>query len=558
MHPRPIHPLPDQLINQIAAGEVVERPASIVKELIENSLDAGAGAIRVEIRGGGIDYIAVEDDGCGIPREQLALALQRHCTSKITQAADLNGIVSLGFRGEALASITAVADVTLTSRTFDAAYAYTVHAPPGGALMAPSPAGRPPGTTITVRDLFANIPARRAFLRRPTTELLSIQQLVRGIAFCSPGVSFTLNYAQRRQWYAPAAQDDRTNALRWRAIFGAEFAREARFIDVATSALRVHGWIGPAASARGQADLQFLAVNGRLIRDRQLLHAIRTAFGDALAPGRYMCFAVHLEIDPAAVDVNVHPNKTEVRFRQVREVHDLLYAATRQALAQDASSRAAEPATYARNVASTHAPDVAEVRAAPPVWRPITEVATTDNAAGTVDTLIECQYLPMLSENGSLELIDVLSLVCEVLAAHQAPADARSLSFPVRVPTLPRLGPDLALSAFAQLGLEFAAIGPHSWVLRTVPAALPELDGEILVASLLRDPDFGTKPPVAAARACTRALRIPDAMPARRLWAARWHAELAARSIDFARHRRVLNAATVAHVFASMAPSSNA
>ncbi len=551
--PRPIRPLSDQLINQIAAGEVVERPASIVKELLENSLDAGASAIRIDLRGGGIDYIAVEDDGHGIAQDQLVLALARHCTSKISQREDLDGILSLGFRGEALASISAVAEVTLTSRVADATHAWTLHSQPSRAPTT-SPASRAIGTTITVRDLFATIPARRHFLRRATTELLTIQQLIRGIAFCVPGVGFTVNYEQR-QWHAPAAKDERSNALRWRAIFGAEFAREARFVEISTTDLRLYGWLGPPALARGQSDLQFLAVNGRLIRDRQLAHGIRAAFGDSLATGRYAAFALHLEVAPHEVDVNVHPSKTEVRFRRLRDVHDLLYAATRQVLTQGPQPAPVEPVVYPTAPASLSVLRVAEdSRLAGDLYVPrdrgVAAGGPSPNPLPTGGELIGGQFLAVM-EAGSTTIYDFLTLIRELINPARAPVASRVLTFPNRVPAPPGPGFGLDLAAYADYGFEFAAIGPTAWALRAVPAVLPELDGEALVRQLLCDPGFADAPLAAAARASASALRIPLEMPSRAAWIASWRERASSAGFELNRYQRTLDAVALTKIFAS-------
>ena len=559
--PRPIRPLSDQLINQIAAGEVVERPASIVKELLENSLDAGASAIRIDLRGGGIDYIAVEDDGQGIPKDQLGLALARHCTSKISQREDLDGILSLGFRGEALASISAVAEVTLTSRVADATHAWTLHSQPSRAPTT-SPASRAIGTTITVRDLFATIPARRHFLRRATTELLTIQQLIRGIAFCVPGVGFTVNHEQR-QWHAPAAKDERSDALRWRAIFGAEFAREARFVEISATDLRLYGWLGPPALARGQSDLQFLAVNGRLIRDRQLAHGIRAAFGDLLATGRYAAFALHLEVAPNEVDVNVHPSKTEVRFRRLRDVHDLLYAATRQVLTQGSQPAPAAPVVYPTAPPSLSVLRIAEAsRVADNLSVPRDQsvapgVARTDPLpTPSGGELIGGQFLAVM-EAGITTIYDFLTLIRELIDPARAPVASRVLTFPCRVPAPPGPGFGLDLAAYADYGFEFAAIGPTAWALRAVPAVLPELDGEALVRRLLCDPGFANAPLAAAARASASALRIPLEMPSRAAWIASWRERASCAGVALNGYQRILDAVALTKIFASPPPRAD-
>lgn len=533
--PRHIHALPDHLINQIAAGEVVERPASIVKELLENSLDAGASTLRVEVRGGGADSLSVSDDGHGIPREELALALTRHCTSKIQRAEDLSAILSLGFRGEALASIAAVAEVVLTARELDASHAWAVHTQPGQAIPLPVPASRSRGTTVVVRNLFATVPARRQFLRRATTESLVIQQLLRGLAFCAPAVGFSLDFDERRQWQAVAARDERSAAQRWRAVFGAEFARDARFIERMAGDMRVYGWVGPPELARAQADLQFLAVNGRLVRDRQIVHGIRMAYADALPAGRYASFALHLELPPSEVDVNVHPGKTEVRFRHLREVHDLFFSATRQALTGVISAvHAAAPELVVRparevlsslpasersfrNQASADTGHSAEGALAPMAM----QIQDRAEQAPPKPALLGGRYLPVIENGGALRIHDVVALL-EAALELATPLPRQVLTFPVRVPTPPGPTSGLALAELSRFQIEFAAVGPTTWVLRALPGWLPAVDAAAFVRALLQDRDFPGNAHSALARALAGALEVPPLVDARAAWLDAW------------------------------------
>jgi len=533
--PRHIHALPDHLINQIAAGEVVERPASIVKELLENSLDAGASTLRVEVRGGGADSLSVSDDGHGIPREELALALTRHCTSKIQRAEDLSAILSLGFRGEALASIAAVAEVVLTARELDASHAWAVHTQPGQAIPLPVPASRSRGTTVVVRNLFATVPARRQFLRRATTESLVIQQLLRGLAFCAPAVGFSLDFDERRQWQAVAARDERSAAQRWRAVFGAEFARDARFIERMAGDMRVYGWVGPPELARAQADLQFLAVNGRLVRDRQIVHGIRMAYADALPAGRYASFALHLELPPSEVDVNVHPGKTEVRFRHLREVHDLFFSATRQALTgvisvvhSAAPELAVRPAREVlsslpasersfRNQASADTGHSAEGALAPMAM----QIQDRAEQAPPKPALLGGRYLPVIENGGALRIHDVVALL-EAALELATPLPRQVLTFPVRVPTPPGPTSGLALAELSRFQIEFAAVGPTTWVLRALPGWLPAVDAAAFVRALLQDRDFPGNAHSALARALAGALEVPPLVDARAAWLDAW------------------------------------
>ncbi len=556
MHvPSPIRALPDFLINQIAAGEVVERPASIAKELIENALDAGARALRLEVRGGGVELLSLADDGHGIPRDELVLALTRHCTSKITSAEDLTAIRTLGFRGEALASIAAVAHLSLVSRAVDASHGWRVESRPGARPELPEPSPRANGTTVTVRDLFASVPARRQFLRRTVTETLVIQQLLRGLAFCQPDVSFQLTIDDKRQWSAPAAHDERSAAQRWRAVFGAEFARDARFIDVRAAGMRVFGWVGPAPLARAQTELQMLAVNGRLVRDRQVAHGVRIAYGEQVPAGRHPCYALHLELDPADVDVNVHPGKTEVRFKRLREAHDLVFSAVRQALTGETANATAEEFFAA--------PQVREARAA---WQaPETERGGTRQVpaeAGAMarparaavgmtaptrreDALIGERYL-LVPADGGVEVIDLPALLQALQRTGLLQAGA-ALPFPVRVPTPPGPAAALMLADLDSAGCEFTQVAPTAWVLRRLPAGLPDIEATEFVHRLLHDHAFPDDTPQALVRALAKALIIP-AWADRADWMAAWLERFPA--FDPAPYRRPLAARALADLFA--------
>ena len=326
--PTPIRTLSSVLANQIAAGEVVERPASVVKELVENALDAEARTIAVELETGGARLIRVRDDGFGIPSGELVLALSRHATSKIATLDDLDRIRSMGFRGEALPSIASVSRLVLASRPRDADGGARVRVD-GGTVSAVEPAAAKAGTVVEVRDLFFNVPARRKFLRTPRTELRHAEDAVRRLALARPDVSFTLHHDARRVVEATHRMEP---VRRLSRLVGEEFAAGALQIDFDAGDLSMHGFLGPPGVARARPDLQFLFVNGRSVRDDVVRHAVRTGFGDALAGGQYPAFVLHLGIDPAAVDVNVHPTKHEVRFREPRHVHDFVRHAIARAL----------------------------------------------------------------------------------------------------------------------------------------------------------------------------------------------------------------------------------
>lgn len=326
--PKPlIQILPPQLANQIAAGEVVERPASVVKELVENSLDAGATHIQIEIEKGGAQLIQIRDNGCGIGKQDLSLALARHATSKISSLEDLEAILSLGFRGEALASISSVSRLTLTSRPAYQNEAWQAYAQGREMEVEIQPASHPVGTTISVANLFFNTPARRKFLRTDKTEFAHIDEVVRRIALAKPTVTFSLSHNDKKVRYYKAVADNSQleRQKRVAAICGEAFIRQASYIDWQHNDLHLYGWVGDPALAGTQPELCYSYVNGRMMKDKTINHAIRQAYGERLAKEHYPAFVLFLDIDPNQVDVNVHPAKHEVRFHQGRLVHDFIY-----------------------------------------------------------------------------------------------------------------------------------------------------------------------------------------------------------------------------------------
>lgn len=325
-----IQKLTSLLANQIAAGEVIERPASVVKELVENSLDASATQIDIEIEQGGARLIRVRDNGAGIHQEDLPLALSRHATSKIHQPEDLSQIMTLGFRGEALASIASVSRLALTSALAKSAgWQVAVQGDDAAAL---APAAHPQGTTVEVRDLFFNTPARRKFLRAEKTEFDHIDELIKRMALSSFSVGFTLKHNQRvvRQYF-PASSANASERLG--ALCGAAFVENAVHIEAEGAGMRLSGWLGLPTFTRSQGDLQYFYVNGRMVRDKLVLHALKQAYHDVLYRGRYPAYILFLEIAPTQVDVNVHPTKHEVRFREGRVVHDFIFHSIHDALA---------------------------------------------------------------------------------------------------------------------------------------------------------------------------------------------------------------------------------
>lgn len=326
-----IQQMPNQLINQIAAGEVVERPASVVKELLENSLDAGATKIEIDIEQGGTKLIRIRDNGQGIHKEDLALALSRHATSKIRNLDDLEHVKSLGFRGEALPSIASISRMSITSRQADAD-GYKVQGQDEQSAEV-SPAAHATGTTIEVRDLFYNVPARRKFLRTEKTEFNHLEDVVKRITLSHFNVDVTLNHNQRviKQWRS--ASDQKSMEQRIAEVCGKAFIEQAQYMSFEAANLKLHGWIALPSFSRSQADMQYFFVNGRIIRDKLVTHAVRQAYQDVLYHGRHPAYVLFLQLDPVLVDVNAHPTKHEVRFREGRMVHDFLFRGIHKALA---------------------------------------------------------------------------------------------------------------------------------------------------------------------------------------------------------------------------------
>lgn len=346
----PIRILPPILANQIAAGEVVERPSSVVKELVENSLDAGADRVEIDIDKGGAKLIRIRDNGCGVAKDELVLALSRHATSKVATLDDLEGINSLGFRGEALASISSVSRLTFTSRTAEQSEAWQAQAEGREMSVTIKPAAHPVGTTVEAVDLFFNTPARRKFMRSEKTEFAHIDELVRRIALSRFDATLILRHNGKVVRQYKAANTVPEQERRLAAVCGTPFMHHALAVESEHSDVRLWGWLATPEGARPQNDLQYTYVNGRMMRDKLINHAIRQAYDELLPPDRFAAYVLYIELDPRQVDVNVHPAKHEVRFHQARLIHDFIFQALFTALRREGLSAVHQDAPLAETL----------------------------------------------------------------------------------------------------------------------------------------------------------------------------------------------------------------
>jgi len=523
----PIRALPDVLINQIAAGEVVERPASVVKELVENALDAGATRVDVELEEGGIRLIRVRDDGGGMAADELPLALTRHATSKIASLEDLEGVLTLGFRGEALPSIAAVSRFALTSRTASAEHATRVEVEDGRALP-PQPAQHPAGTTVEVRDLFYSVPARRRFLRAERTEFAHVDELLRTLALAHMQRELRLGHNGKSvRQYRPA--DDPAGRLRRLGdALGEAFASQCLAISHSADGMQLHGWIGLPTASRAQADQQYFYVNGRAVRDRVVTHAVRQAYADVLFHGRHPAFVVYLDIDPRRVDVNVHPAKHEVRFRDGRLVHDFIFRSLHAALAQTRAGAAALPAADSESaaqepLATGYSPAVGYLRpqaAQTSLALPVREQLAAYNAlygaapasateVATVSAPVDDSQVPPLGYAlAQLHGVYILSqtsdglIIIDMHAAHerigyerlkaaQAGEGIRSVALlvPESVAVSAREADFVEANspALEEFGFKVQRVAPTMLSLRGLPALLEGVDARQLLLDVLAD-----------------------------------------------------------------------
>ncbi|MDJ0709809.1 MAG: DNA mismatch repair endonuclease MutL [Woeseiaceae bacterium] len=505
-----IQQLPSHLINQIAAGEVVERPASVVKELVENSLDAGSQAVQVDIVAGGQKLIRIRDDGKGIGKDELALALSRHATSKISSLEDLEAVASLGFRGEALPSIASVSRLTLSSRAADSDRAWQVEAD-GGQTSKPAPAAHPQGTTVEVHDLFYNTPARRRFLRTERTEFGHIEKWLRRLALSRPEIAFTLTHNQRTVWKLAPARDMESERKRIAKVCGETFAEQSVSIEREVEGIALSGWIGLPTFNRSQPDLQYWFVNGRSVTDKTLAHAVRHAYRDVLFHGRYPAYVLNLTMDPAGVDANAHPAKHEVRFRDGRRVHGVVSQTVEVALGdtrpgghdvtpipmtrervfdQGSMPLPSRPApsmvrdTLATYRAMATAPSLADVPSeateVPPLGFAVAQLAgvyiLAENKDGLVIIDMHAAHERITYEKLK-QSFDDRNLVCQPLLVPETIAVAENEADLVERET----------SALEAFGLVVDRSGPTTVTVREVPALLRNADVESLLRDVLSD-----------------------------------------------------------------------
>ncbi|MGH8212639.1 MAG: DNA mismatch repair endonuclease MutL [Rhodanobacteraceae bacterium] len=526
----PIRPLSPELVNQIAAGEVIERPASVVKELVENSLDAGATRIEIDIAQGGERLIRVRDDGAGIPRDELPLALAAHATSKIATFEDLTRVASMGFRGEALASIASVSRLQLTSRTKNAEHAWRIEAA-GARIATAQPASGAIGTAVEVHDLFHAVPARRKFLRAERTEFGHIDELVKSLALARHEVEFRLTHNGKSVRLLKPARDAEAQLARAAELLGSNFAGNCLHVEHAAAGMGLRGWVGLPTASRAQADQQYFHVNGRLVRDRVVAHAVKQAYADVLFHGRHPAFVLFLQLDPQGVDVNVHPAKSEVRFREARLVHDFLFRTLHEAIAgaragvegRDSSRvffRAGDPAPEARQELARAEADMlrgVEFRmvdahqsglglavrephvdaysrlldTTPPVSAPLPE--SRDGEAPPLGyALAQLSGIYILAENAyGLVLVDMHAAHERVTYEKLKEACERDgvqsqgllVPLPVSVSEMEAAAAEEHASALAAVGLEIDRGGPRQVTVRRIPALLESADA----AQLSRD-----------------------------------------------------------------------
>jgi len=517
-----IKQLPPQLINQIAAGEVIERPASAVKELVENSLDAGSTNILIEIEEGGSRLIRVTDNGSGIDKSDLGLALSRHATSKIGSLTDLESVLSFGFRGEALPSMSSVSRLVLTSRQVEQSAAWVVKADGTEEELEPMPAAHAVGTCVELRDLFYNTPARRKFLKTDKTEFGHIETVIKRMALSRFDVGFTLKHNQRQIIDLKPALTNEQKDQRVGLLCGDEFVSQSIQIDVINGDLALQGWVGLPTFSRSQADMQFFYVNGRLIRDKLINHAVRLAYQDVLFHGRHPVYVLYLSIDPTLVDVNAHPAKLEVRFRESKAVHDFVYRRVKQLLADvrpvdHYAVKTIQPSESSLQVPTSNYQPMQQRAMSMPIAEsakayggaaPFSMPATPHSVA-PVDGDYSADTMPLmgfavahLHNTYILAESDRGLIVVDTHAAHErivyeklkAQYDAGDMpTQPLLIPQKLQLSDEEVVlfeqhqTMLTQLGVELSAAGPNTLLVRSIPVLLAQDGAEKLVRDLLQD-----------------------------------------------------------------------
>jgi DNA mismatch repair protein MutL len=502
--------LPELLISQIAAGEVIERPASALKELLENSLDAGAREVSIQLAEGGSRQIRVADDGCGIDKEELPLSVARHATSKIAALEDLEAVSSLGFRGEALASLAAVSHMTLASRTPGSAHGWKIEAS-GGQVTGLEPAALAAGTTIEAADLYFNTPARRKFLRTPATEYAHAEEAFKRIALSRPDVRFTLMHNGRAQWrLEPGTASERAYA-----VLGEAFRESALPVEAQSGSFRLSGLVAQPAFSRAARDAQYVFVNGRFVRDRLVSHAVREAYHDVLHHDRHAAYLLFLQIDPRMVDVNVHPTKIEVRFREPQAVHQFVYHALDRALAATSAGVTASghiPPTFANTAPEglgsqavmelgVREPlafysalfDRGDAAVAMAVGAPTLEA---EEQAPLGFALAQLSGIYVLAQNrNGLVVVDmhaaheriVYERLKKALDSDRLPTQRLLIAATMTATALEVATLEENHDALSQLGFELAVLAPNAITVRALPAMLGEADAVQLARDVLRE-----------------------------------------------------------------------
>lgn len=505
----PLRILPDELVDQIAAGEVIERPASVVKELVENSLDAGAHHIEIDVGRGGVGHIRVRDDGCGLTSDELPLAICRHATSKIAALEDLESITTLGFRGEALPSIGSVARLRLATRAAAQDHGYELSVD-GGDIGEVRPVAHPQGTTVEVHDLFFNVPARRRFVRSEATELGHIARLVERLALARFDVAFRLSSGSRVLLDAPVAATRDQDEARLGTVLGKEFAPRALTLQHHAGPVELAGWLGLPTASRAQPDQQFWYVNGRAVRDRLLMNAARLAYRDVLYSGRHAAYVLYLTLDPRLVDVNAHPSKLEVRFRDSRQIHDFVFRAAEKVLAATRPNLVT-PAV----VADFQGSFTAEVAQTLPLAlaEPFPNLSPAADLPSRGPRRDEPAIQPLGTALAQLHGIYILAqtpdalILVDMHAGHErvlyerykaAAANSVAASQQLLEPLVVELKPhelEAVLERRAdweRSGFELEALGPGSLALRRIPALLAGENIAAIVSAVARDLELDT------------------------------------------------------------------